>query len=545
MDYFSDPFHISILKNHILKDPLCDWYNIQGFLGNNDYIKDEDNHYKEFIIRESNNYREKLINQIKEKSGLKVVLNPSISDTVNLIKKNYPLILNGRLLLDRKMVVHCDIIIRYDYFKKIFPKIGNLPFHIYVNDNQYMLISISYSSINFKMDLKETYSEGVLMYKKCCLYAFQKTMEKILDYKPKCFILGKEYYYKKTQLPREEFIGFVLFDDKIKGKYRNSYKWILDLRDNYLDMNIIPKPTQIELYPNMNYKESNWEKEKYKLANTIKEITLVWNISYEERCDYLKKGIECWDDNVLLSHLKESKKRDIQERMIHMNKTNDILIYPRKTVSSNLTNILQGENNIYFDVESFLSFDEKYNFFDTKIKRKMPVLAIIGFIHNDNYYDYTIEKYTMEEELKLVKRFSEDLFRISDKKSLNVYHWGHAENNYMKYINDKYPSIIFPEIKLINILDYFRTEPIIVQGVFKFGLKSIGSALYKNNLIKTTWGEMDNGLDSMIQFKDICMEHDKKIPIKRYTEIKEIVEYNYIDCKVLKEIVELLRSIYV
>ena len=65
------------------------------------------------------------------------------------------------------------------YFIKIFPKISNIPFHIYVNKHQYMLINISYSSINFKMDLKETYSDGILMYKKCCLYAFQRCISEI------------------------------------------------------------------------------------------------------------------------------------------------------------------------------------------------------------------------------------------------------------------------------------------------------------------------------------------------------------------------------
>ena len=115
----------------------------------------------------------------------------------------------------------------------------------------------------------------------------------------------------------------------------------------------------------------------------------------------------------------------------------------------------------------------------------------------------------------------------------------------MKYITRKYPEIKFPEIELIDILDYFRTEPIIVQGVFKFGLKSIGSALYKNKLITTTWGEIDNGLDSMIQFKEYCIKKgEKKIPLKRYREIKEIVEYNRIDCQVLLDIVNLLKKIY-
>ena len=88
-------------------------------------------------------------------------------------------------------------------------------------------------------------------------------------------------------------------------------------------------------------------------------------------------------------------------------------------------------------------------------------------------------------------------------------------------------------------------EPIIVQGVFRFGLKTIGKALYKNNLIKTTWeDDNDNGLDAMIRFKEICKNNKKNIPIKRYIEISNIIEYNRIDCQVLKEIIYLLRKNY-
>ena len=91
-------------------------------------------------------------------------------------------------------------------------------------EKQYMLINFSYASIHFKLDLKETYSEGLLMYKKCCLYAFQNTISKLLDYKPQCFLLGKEYYYKKTLLPKKEFIGYVLIDEKLKFKFRLIYR---------------------------------------------------------------------------------------------------------------------------------------------------------------------------------------------------------------------------------------------------------------------------------------------------------------------------------
>ena len=41
----------------------------------------------------------------------------------------------------------------------------------------------------------------------------------------------------------------------------------------------------IELYPNMNYKNTEYQDEKKKIAEKIKEITLIWKITYDERCE--------------------------------------------------------------------------------------------------------------------------------------------------------------------------------------------------------------------------------------------------------------------
>ena len=49
----------------------------------------------------------------------------------------------------------------------------------------------------------------------------------------------------------------------------------------------------------------------------------------------------------------------------------------------------------------------------------------------------------------------------------------------------------------------------------------------------------------MIKFKEICKNNNKKIPIQRFLEIKNIIEYNRIDCQVLYEIVQLLREKYI
>ena len=542
VDYFLKYNHFSLLKNYILKDPLCDWFEINN--GNGLYQNDDNSYYKDYIIKESNAYKERVLTEIRELSKLNIPLKTSEERTKGLIHSDFPLILQGRLLNKDNLYVTCDIIIKYSLFRKLFPTITNLPFHLLCLKNDYLLINLTYASLHFKMDLKDVNNDGLILYKKCSLYAFQDIFFELSGEKCHCFLMGKDYYYKKTLLPKKEFICKVSFDDNIIYTYSKAIQWIHYLKENHLTMNILPEPTHLELYPNMNFKESRWENEKIKLADKIKEITLVWNVSYDERCKLVNQGVKCWDDPKLLKELKETKKKDIQERMIHMNQQKDVLIHPRKNISKDFSEILERTNSdIYFDVESFLSFDEKQDLFNDSTLLEEPVLGILGFIHKGNFYDYTISNFTKEGEKKIVQEFSEYLWKISNKE-INIYHWGHAEYNYFRYIHETYPAIKFPPYKLINVLDYFRMEPIIVQGVFKFGLKSIGKALYKNKLIQTTWNENDNGLDSMLQFKDICKSHNKKIPLKRYLGIKEIIDYNRIDCQVLYEIVDLLRDKY-
>jgi hypothetical protein len=541
MDYFSETLTMDLLKHFILNDPLCDYYNIMG----TKYKKDSDSFYKQHIISESKNYKEKLLNTIIQKSGISDTEGINIETTMKKIKTNELLITNAKLYNHKYNIhVNCDIIIKNKLLRKIFPQIHNYPLHL-INSEKYLCINLSFSTVHFKIDLQDIQNDNLILYKKCQLYLCSRAIKEINHSTPLNFIFAKEYYYKKKLLDKNNFIGCILIDKAIKQKIKDAIQWIYKLKKEYKYMKLLPRPTHFELYPNMNYKESEWENEKIKLAEKIKEITLVWNISFNERCEFIKDNIYCWDDPKLLSKLKESKKKNIQERMIHMNQQNDILIYPRKNISSEFLQILsRKKNEFYFDVESFLSFDEKQELFMDEFKKNEPMIGIIGIIHNQIFKDFTIHKYSLQDEKKCIQYFLDYLQKLCKNEFIYLYHWGHAECKYLEYMKQIYPEYDYSKIQLINMLDYFRTQPIIVQGIFKFGLKSIGKALYKHNLIKSTWLENDNGLDSMIQFKQICQNHTKNIPLKRNNTIHNIVEYNRIDCQVLYEIVELLRNIY-
>ena len=543
MEYFSTPFDVSLLKNHIMKDPILDWFNIQERLNKGLYERDITSSYKEFILNEWKHFKNNFFDELIKKSGQNVPKESSIEMTKEMIKDKKPLILGAKLPYTN-MIVKTDILINVDLFISIFPKIKNYPLHSI--KKQYIMINLSYSNIHFKNDIRDCLNEGMILYKKCKSFVFSICFEKNFGYKPKEFLIGKEYYYKKNKLENDEYICNILYDDNVIRKYISAYHWIITIRTDFNNLKIDDKPSHKELYPNMNNTDSDWESEKKKIAGKIKEITLLWNISYEDRCNLHGKNIFSWDDPKLISELKESKKKKIQEQMIHMNKSDEILIYPRKNISNALREILQesDDNNIFFDVESFLSIDEKVDFFNKKEEFNKPIIAIIGFFYKEKFIDFTIQSYQYTDEKIIIKKFSEYLWNIYNNYGrVNIFHWGHAECKYMEYIHSKHGDIDFPEYILIDLLDHFRLEPIIIHGVFKFGLKSIGKALYNKGLINTTWKENDNGLDAMIKFKEICKKN-KKIPLKRYLIIKQIIEYNEIDCKVLKEIYFLLKNNY-
>ena len=67
--------------------------------------------------------------------------------------------------------------------------------------------------------------------------------------------------------------------------------------------------------------------------------------------------------------------------------------------------------------------------------------------------------------------------------------------------------------------------------------------LYTHNLIENQWEDDTDGLEAMIQIMKTSEEAEiKNIPLKRFTEIRKIIYYNYMDCKVIIDILQMLQK---
>ena len=94
------------------------------------------------------------------------------------------------------------------------------------------------------------------------------------------------------------------------------------------------------------------------------------------------------------------------------------------------------------------------------------------------------------------------------------------------------------------ILDVFKNEPITIKGIFNYGLKNVAEKMYEYKMIDTIWDDKNiDGKEAMI-YAWGCDKISKKnkYNISEMPLMKEIIKYNYYDCKVLEEIMNYIRK---
>ena len=537
------------LKNYIINDPLSDWF---------EKINEKYNAYEstepskfEILLRENKfSYKENFIKFLMN-TNHHIAINLDYKTVKDKIETKTKCIFIKPNLYHNKynLSVIPDFIIHRDIFNEIFDE-------VYIPDLHdkslpqilplYIVSDIVYQTVHLNSDMTDLINENNLYYYKCKIYLCNE----ILGYKDYGILFAKEYRHKECILKKKSIVGRFLFNDDMQEKIESALAWLDNLNQYFDEWLIYPKPTITELYPNMNIKTGPWYKEKKRLAEEIKEITLVWNISYHKRCLLHDKGIYTWSDPLLLNNIYPYKvhtgeRHRIQEKMIHINKQNELKISPRRIKNRDFINHIKNkDNSIVLDFESVINLEERSSYFNEELRDEIPKICIIGCIDlkNNIFKDFTIRYLDLEEEEKIIRYWLQYLKRVIGS-NIKIYHWSSAERVYIDYMKSQYPNLDYPNFTYVDLLSYFKIEPITIQGCFGYGLKEIVKMLYNHELIKNVWVDDTDGLEAMIEIINKSQDAlNKKIPIKRYTEIKKIIYYNYMDCKVIVDILEMLEK---
>lgn len=592
---WDDMIAASKIRNYMLKDPLLDWlqeFNItninskpnkkqrNGTSFNTLYVTGQTG-FTEFIMKQGIMFESKVYQFLKNKYQIVQVAESyqsrSVSkfkETIEYMKSGIEIIYQGVLHDYENNIYGCpDIMIRSDRINDIFednfitknearicsPKL-NLPYHYIIIDIKHSTLYLTSDKIHLRnCNSIPAYKGQILMY--------TTALGTIQGYEPDYgFILGKKCIYTKNYITytQENFmkslakIDFSNFDNEYKQTTLLAIKWIRNMRKNGHIWKLLPKPSNINLYPNMkNEKDGNWRKLKNDINNRINEITSVWMCGVKKRNIAHLKNINSWTDKKCTSKNLEFKKGKI---FITLNEILNINRQKKDLIRVN--NLLNNDEWRYFGddiLEFYIDFETinsnmgqcVYSNDNFSYNSNDIIFMIgLGWIQNTkwNYKCFIIEKNNKPSELKMIKQ----LWNFVDLKSIELnksetrfIHWSNAEplnyNKLLKRHNDE----TLKRMKFYDLYALFYKNNIVVKGALNFSLKSIANAMYNNKLINSSWDSdnpCSNGLNAML----FAYKLYKHIDIISGNEpiMKDIIHYNSIDCKVLWEIFSFLKNNY-
>jgi len=557
-------------KNYVNNDLLLDWLDLYGDLEeknttSNNYayspqLDDKINKYLH-IFKETVEVSQTLPKPVfvdkphKKHNGLPY---KQLSKTYEALKNKAPLICNGALYNpDNNMLGYFDIIIQNQYLKIVFPvayekiKMAELPF----NSNDYTFIQIK--ECHLKLCTKNIYilnsspNHKELKMEQAHLHQ-AIGYQTLVNFTGYSFIISSFASYNAKGVTYENLNvlqSLGLFEPQVHDRsytqqLHEYHEFLTKLHTEGKNWTIDP-PSRPELYPNMkNVSDYGWRTYKSLLAEKNKDLTLLWNIGPQERYKLFKQNITNWGQLEEDSLKWNPHYRQIIHNMITSYTGGGCL---------NIDQIKLTKSPIEF----FLDFEFINHYTDTSdfpISKPVKYIYMIGCVHVNHqtgsmvYRNYLINRLNKEQESIMVNQWLKEM--ISDNEEsldLSIFHWGNAEKNQIEaYLPQVNLNVNLNDLNLhmTDLCEAFKLYEVSVPNCWSYNLKEISRSLYTLHQIQTTWASNMSGDDTI----GSIMSAERECLNGKYTRLcdvpimSDVIQYNYVDCKVLEEIVRCVRD---
>ena len=203
---------------------------------------------------------------------------------------------------------------------------------------------------------------------------------------------------------------------------------------------------------------------------------------------------------------------------------------PKSFTGKQMEHFIQANrDNKHFLVE--YTFEGKELFID--IENVNDIIFMIGVWYKDSenpFIQWTATELTFQEEIRIIKEYDNFVKEFNPDR---IYIWGEHEKQEFEKRNKKYKMSINTE-KLFNFCKFLEINGFAIPELFNHSLKSVGKLFYKKGYIESTWeNDVVDGLDAMEQAR-LCYKNN--LPLDK------IQKYNYIDVKVMQEIIYFIQN---
>lgn len=510
--------------------------------------------------------------------------------TFDSMKSGIPIIFQAVLINDESGLWGiADILIRSDFINKIWKnqldeKLVNIKSPYFNHKYHYRVIDIKWTTLHLCADGKLIRNSERIPAYKGQLAIYNYIMGNLQGYYPSvAYVMGHAWKYETCGLKYEgnscfDRLGEICyegFDKEYISRTMGGIRWIRNVRTygKYWDL---LNPCNENLYPNMSNKnDAPWSEVKKQIANETMELTELWMVGTKNRKIAHENGIYKWNDERCKSSMLGiygSKVSKTLDKIIEINNNNKgIKILPNMIINNDMNWQMATKYDMFIDFETV---NECFMKEPVKIgdKTESNIIFMIGCGYSEDniwkFKQFTVKELTLFEEQRIIdqwKNFVMDhikkinSFKSNKKKEVlpRFFHWSNAEVTSSNIANLRHNlkwEEWFNDVIWIDLYKIFTDEPIVINGALRFKLKDVAKNMYKHGMIKTVWNEngVSDGLTAMIDAINYYRENKFYDPIKELSndyandnKIDSIRRYNEIDCKVMWEIINYLRTNHV
>ena len=602
-------------RNWMLDDPLIDWLLMYGksraYLPKTELDKyDKDLDFLPFVFEKGAEFEAGIFRLFQEQYEIATVARDyreissldKARETFETMRQGAPIIYQAVLWDAHNMNYGSpDFLIRSDVLHKLFPdSISESEVGISAPDLgdkgwHYRVVDTKFTTLHLNANGTEVANGGSGAAYKAQLYIYNRMLGRLQGFEPShSYLLGRGW--ERTQ--RGETLrctnamdrlgpisqsGNVTNGVSIAEAVEKATNWIRRVRTQGQKWELLPTPSEPELYPNMSSADDGgmmvgihpaeqepgveqdepaekWVSVKKWLAGELKELTLLWQVGVGKRKQAHDNGIYHWDDPQVTPEVvgvNGSKTGPTLELLLAVNTDDGPPVRPGRIEKTRAEWYSTPGVEFYVDFEFCTDLDDDFS----KLPEKggQPIIFMIGCGHVEQgewqFKSLVVDSLSGEEEIRIIREWVDYMSAVRDRldpanAKPRIFHWSHAE---VTFLDTAYNSARarhqgvddWPQLNWYDFLvRVMREEPVVVRGAMGFGLKAVANAMHSHGLIATNWADNPvDGLGAMVGAWRCDQEaRNLGVPMGQLPKMNLIAEYNEVDCKVMMEIVHYLRS---
>ena len=550
-------------RNWFEDDTLLDWLKLfgeaKGFTKDTDDPKFEPRlDMATFIFAKGREFERRVVEMLGDKCELHEPGGENreerAQDTERLIKAGVEAIFQGTLIdPDNQAYGKPDLIVRNDVLQKlcdVAPKSIQPEPHYRIVDIKFSTMKLLVGGFTGADRRKEAGQ----------LFVYNRALGKIQNYFPEhAYLIGRTYECNKERFENclHMLAPVKLNDPQLEQDVDSALQWIRKLREEGMGWNVLPEPSNDWMRPNMgNDKDSPWRKAKKEINEQIKDHTTLWQVGTKQRANAIAKGIHRHDDTNCCADIYgvSDGKSKILQCIIDTQRPDAPAVMPDRIQTDRENWHPKRPLEFYVDFETV---NDMNDLFDRLPERGgQNLIFMIGCGHEEDgewkFECFVCDRMTEACEKDQIDKWIDHMSKTAKRFGVerpHVFHWSPHEKvsltTHFDSARKRHPDNNWPEPTWYDFLNnVVKKEPVTVKGAYAFGLKAVANALAKNDFTSTNWGSSRiDGMGAMLggwACDDEAAE--KGCPMRGLDLMREIEEYNEVDCKVMWEAINYFRK---